>query len=50
MPLAQEEYWNFRRELEEALGYPLDLHTQADDPTLVAKILERDEVVYDADA
>jgi predicted nucleotidyltransferase len=49
MPLEQARYWVFRRELEEALGYPVDLYTQADDAVLVGKILERGEVIYDAE-
>lgn len=49
MPLDQERYWEFRHDLEEALGYPLDLYTQADDPRFVRKVLERGEVVYDAE-
>ncbi|MEX2534770.1 MAG: nucleotidyltransferase domain-containing protein [Trueperaceae bacterium] len=48
MPLEQRRYWEFRHALESALGYPLDLYTQADDPLLVNKIVERGDVVYDA--
>lgn len=49
MPLPAERYWEFRRELEEALGCRLDLYTQADDPTFVDKVLRRGKVVFDAE-
>ncbi|MEX2540247.1 MAG: nucleotidyltransferase domain-containing protein [Trueperaceae bacterium] len=49
-PLEQESYWDFRRALQVALDYELDLYTQADDPVLVNKIKERDELLYDAKA
>jgi predicted nucleotidyltransferase len=39
-------YWDLRRELEHALGRPLDLHTQDDDPTFVAKAIARGEQIY----
>jgi uncharacterized protein len=42
-------YWELRRELEEALGRPLDLHTQDDDPTFVAKAVARGECIYGQD-
>lgn len=48
MPLEQTLYWDAKHELEEATGYPIDLYTQADDPTLVQKILARGEVIYEA--
>ncbi len=38
-------YWELRRELEEALRRPLDLHTQDDDPTFVAKAIARGECI-----
>ena len=47
IPLSGDRYWSFRHELEEALGYPLDLYTQDDDDRFVKKILERGEVVYE---
>jgi predicted nucleotidyltransferase len=46
-PLSNELYWSFWRELEDALELPVDLHTQADDPVFVKKILERGETVYE---
>ena len=39
-------YWDLRRDLEQALGRPLDLFTQDDDPVLVAKIIARGELIY----
>jgi predicted nucleotidyltransferase len=47
LPLANQDYWDFRRELEEALGFPVDLYTDRDDPTFVEKILARGETVYE---
>jgi predicted nucleotidyltransferase len=49
MPLEQSLYWEFRRELRDALGYEVDLYTQADDPSLVSNIVKRGEVIYDAE-
>ena len=48
MPLPPERYWEFRHALEQALKLPVDIYTQDDDPYLVAKVLERGEVIYDA--
>jgi predicted nucleotidyltransferase len=39
-------YWDLRRELEAALGRPLDLFTEADDARFVAKARARGEVIY----
>ncbi len=50
MLLKGEHYWDFKHALEEALGYPVDLHTQDDDPVFVEKILSHGEVVYEAQA
>lgn len=47
-PLASESYWEFRRELEEALGVPVDLYTEGDDPSFTRKVLTRGVVVYAA--
>lgn len=49
IPPAQERYWQFRRELQEVLGYDLDLFTQADDPDFVEKVLKRGEVIFYAE-
>ncbi len=43
---APSDYWNLRRDLEEALGRPVDLHTESDDARFVAKMIERGKVVY----
>ena len=48
MPLPATEFWEFWRDLEEAVGKPVDLLTDTDDPVLVKKILERGEVIYEA--
>jgi predicted nucleotidyltransferase len=48
LPLDQTSYWDFRRDLQEVLEYEIDLYTQADDPTLVKRIQERGELIYDA--
>ena len=39
-------YWDLRRDLEQALGRPLDLFTQDDDPVFVATISARGQVIY----
>lgn len=39
-------YWDLRRDLEQALGRPLDLFTQDDDPVFVAKVMARSPVIY----
>lgn len=43
--IGPADYWNLRHELEQALGRPLDLHTQDDDPTLVTKAIARGECI-----
>ena len=40
------DYWDLRRDLEEALGRPLDLFTQDDDKVLVTKIMARGKLIY----
>ena len=45
-PLEQQRYWEFKHQLQEATGYDIDLYTQADDPAVVTKVLERDEIIY----
>ena len=40
-PVATEDYWALRRDLEAAIGHPVDLYTQDDDADLVRKIIER---------
>lgn len=46
-PLSGKEYWQFRRELEEAIGVSLDLYTAGDDPVFIRKIIERGRVIYE---
>lgn len=47
MPLAAEQYWSFRHDLEEALEVSVDLYTEDDDRDFVRKILERGETIYE---
>jgi predicted nucleotidyltransferase len=47
VPLPTSDYWKFRHDLEEAVGSPVDLYTDDDDPIFVRKILSRGEVVYE---
>jgi predicted nucleotidyltransferase len=39
-------FWDLRGDLERALGRPLDLFTEDDDPVFVAKVMARGEVIY----
>jgi len=45
-PLAAEIFWTLKYELEEATGYPCDIHTEADDPIFINKVRTRGEVIY----
>ena len=47
MPVPAEVFWPLRRDLEAALGCPLDLCTQDDDPAFVRKIQQRGELIHD---
>ena len=49
-PLSAKNYWACRHELEQAVEYPIDLYTQDDEQTFVAKILQRGEVIYEVHA
>jgi predicted nucleotidyltransferase len=44
--LAEDQYWNFRHDLEEAVELPIDLYTDGDDPGFIEKIIARGEKVY----
>jgi len=44
--LPNDQYWQFRHELEEAVQLPIDLYTESDDPVFVRKIKERGEKIY----
>ena len=46
-PLPNENYWDFEHELEEALGFPIDLYTDKDDKHFIHKILSRGEVIHE---
>ncbi len=48
IPLENERYWDFNRELEGVLKIPLDIYTQNDDPGFVEKIKSRGETIYEA--
>ena len=37
VPLSAVDYWKFHHELEQSLGYPVDIYTQEDDPVFVQK-------------
>ena len=47
LPLPAASYWDFRHELEEALGFAIDLYTQDDDPKFLEKIRARGETIYE---
>lgn len=47
IPLPNQKYWEFRHELEEAVGIPIDLYTENDASCFVEKILSRGETVYE---
>jgi predicted nucleotidyltransferase len=42
-------YWDLRHDLEQALGRPVDLHTQDDDRTFIGKAVTRGECIYAQD-
>lgn len=44
--LAENQYWNFRHDLEEAVQLPIDLYTDGDDPGFIEKIIARGELIY----
>jgi len=45
--LSNDKFWEFRRDLEEAVGLPIDLYTDKDEKVFVRKILSRGEVIYE---
>ncbi len=45
--LSNKKYWEFRRELEEALDIPVDLYTDKDESGFVNKILSRGVTIYE---
>lgn len=47
MPLNDDDYWKIRFDLEEAIGFPIDVYSQSDDPQFIKKIMERGEVIYE---
>ena len=47
VPLKNNQYWDFRYELEEAVDLPIDLYTDLDDPIIVEKIISRRETLYE---
>jgi predicted nucleotidyltransferase len=46
-PLAGVDYWDFIRELEDTVGFLVDVYTDTDDEVFVKKILERGDVIYE---
>jgi len=47
IPLSNDKYWEFHHELEEAVGLPIDLYTENEDPVFTKKILSRGEIIYE---
>lgn len=47
MPLHDDDYWKLRFDLEEAIGFPIDVYSQSDDPQFIKKIIERGELIYE---
>jgi predicted nucleotidyltransferase len=47
MPLKNDQYWDFRYELEQAVDLPIDLYTDSDDPSFIKKIISRGETLYE---
>jgi len=47
-PLTADSFWEFRREIEDALEMPVDLYTDSDDPVFIQKVIARGEVIYDS--
>ncbi len=45
--LQKDQYWECRHELEQSIGFPIDLYTQDDDIKFVNKIVSRGKVVYE---
>lgn len=45
--LRKDQYWECRHELEQSIGFPVDLYTQDDDIKFVDKILTRGKVIYE---
>lgn len=47
IPLNDADYWKIRFDLEEAIGFPIDIYSQSDDPQFVKKIMGRGEMIYE---
>lgn len=47
IPLKSTDYWQFKRELELQVGYPIDLHTEESD-AFTSKIKHRGKLIYEA--
>lgn len=45
--LSNDYYWDFRRELEDAVGVRLDVYTDMDESKFVKKIVFRGETLYE---
>jgi len=48
IPLDNNYFWDFYREMVDALEIPLDLYNQEDDFRFIDKIKDRGEVIYEA--
>jgi predicted nucleotidyltransferase len=47
VPVTVADFWPLRRDLEAALGHPVDLYTQDDEEQFVRKVRERGELIYE---
>jgi predicted nucleotidyltransferase len=47
-PLPQDQYWQFRSELEESLGYPVDVYTEYDTANVIKRAIQAGEVIYES--
>ena len=45
-PLKSVDYWNFKSNIEEVTGYPVDLYTQDDEASFVSKVRSRSELIF----
>ena len=45
--LTNDKFYDFKRELEDTIGGPIDLYTDKDDTMFVNKIISRGEVIYE---
>ena len=47
-PLKKDQYWDCRYELEQSIGFPVDLYTQDEGAAFINnKIIKRGKVIYE---